>query len=220
MSQTPTIGFSAFLKIINSNPKPQKRIVRERHVPSEGGYDYHKSLRQRIRQIAFDGISPTASLASTIQIKKTSERESARRGLLRFFQWRDANPGPLSACDGLIYPSPKGLFKVSFTPDFLLEINGRRTAVHVWNTKHPLTATLVLAALSTVALRYPIETRPDDFAVLSLQGGSIYRWSNADKATAALGEKLLELIDRQCELARFELGLPASTGTEPPRPRP
>ncbi|MBD9496108.1 MULTISPECIES: hypothetical protein [unclassified Ensifer] len=220
MSQTPTIGFSAFLKIINSNPKPQKRIVRERYVPSEGGYDYHKSLRQRIRQIAFEGISPTAALASVTQIKKSSERESAKRGLLRFFQWRDVNPGPLSACDGLIYNSPRGLFKVNFTPDFLLEINGRRTAVHVWNTKHSLTATLVLAALSTVATRYPVENRPDDFAVLSLQDGSMYRWSDSDKPTAALGEKLLELIDRQCELARFELGLPAATGTETPRPRP
>ena len=113
--------------------------------------------------------------------------------------------------------SPKGFFKVTFQPDFLLELGGRRTAVHVWNTQQELSGNLVLAALCTVASRFPIQHRPDDFAVLSLQDGRFYRWSDATKKHAALGENLLAMLDTQCELARTELGLPA-IGPEAPQP--
>ncbi|WP_088675225.1 hypothetical protein [Rhizobium sp. R339] len=216
MAPIKTFGFSFLLKLVCLNPKPQKRTIRERHKPSKGGFDYHRSLRLRIQQIAFEGLSEVQVLASTDQIRKAPERASAKRGLERFFKWREDNPGALEACPALTFLSPRGFFKVTFQPDLLLELDGRRTAVHVWNTQQQLSGNLVLAALCTVAGRFPLQRRPDDFAVLSLQDGRFYRWSDATKVHTALGENLLAMLDTQCELARTELGLPA-IGPEVPQ---
>lgn len=217
----PKVGFSAYLKIINSNPRPQRSIVRQRCRPSSGGYDFHKSFRHRVQQVWFDGLSIADALASTQQIAREAERNSARRALEQFFEWKNEHPGALASCPSISFASPAGLFKVEFVPDFLLEIAGRRTAVHLWNTQHDLSRHLVLAALSSVAARYPTENRPDDFAVLSLRDRTIYRWSEADRETRALGERLLELLDIQFAAVRTELGLPASPAIdEPPAPRP
>ncbi|MQY49519.1 hypothetical protein GAO09_26135 [Rhizobiales bacterium RZME27] len=212
----PKFGFSAYLKLINANPRPQRRLIRERYQPSSGGYDFHRSLRQRIQRIAFEGLSREASLASTQLITKPSERESARRAIERFFTWREQNPGDLEPSGHLLFVSPRGYFKIDFTANFILEIGGRRTAVHIWNTRHTLAGNLARAALATVAARHPAENRPDDFAVLSLQDGSFYRWSDADRSTAALGERLLQIIDLDFAAARTELGLPASPDDDAP----
>jgi hypothetical protein len=208
LSQVPKFGFSAFLKLINSNPRPQKRLVRDRFRPSSGGYDYHKSLRRRVQRIAFENLSIHEAMASTADIGPKAERESAIRGLLQFAEWRQKNPGDLLPCDSFIFSSPKGLFKVEFAPNFLMELNGRRTSVHLWNTRDKLSAGLVNASLCMVASRHPVEQRPDDFAVLSLQDGRLFRWSDANKEVAALGEKLLSVLDQDFANARFEFGLP------------
>jgi hypothetical protein len=208
MSQVPKFGFSAFLKLINANPNPQKRLVRDRFRPSTGGYDFHKSLRQRVQRMAFANLAFEDALASAAEIGKKAERESAVKGLRQFSQWRQQNPGPLSACDGFLFSSPQGLFKVQFTSNFLIELNGRRTAVHLWNTRQTLSAGLVNASLCMVANRHPLEGRPDDFAVLSLQDGRLFRWSDASKETAAYGERLLEVLDLDFANARLEFGLP------------
>ncbi|PTM99043.1 hypothetical protein [Mycoplana dimorpha] len=208
MSQVPKFGFSAFLKLINSNPKPQKRLVRDRFRPSTGGYDFHKSLRQRVQKIAFENLGFLEALTSATEISKKAERDSAIRGLRQFFVWRQKNVGDLSACESFLFSSPKSLFKVEFTPTFLIELNGRRTAVHLWNTRQTLSAGLVNASLCMVANRHPLEARPDDFAVLSLQDGRLFRWSDANKETAEFGEKLLEVLDLEFASARLEFGLP------------
>ncbi|MCQ1833350.1 hypothetical protein [Neorhizobium galegae] len=221
MSQVPKFGFSAFLKLINANPKPQKRLVRDRFRPSTGGYDFHKSLRQRVQRIAFENLALHDALASTAEIGKKAERESAIKGLRQFSEWRQKNLGDLSACESFLFSSPKELFKVEFTPNFLIELNGRRTAVHLWNTRQALSAGLVSASLCMVANRHPLESRPDDFAVLSLQDGRLFRWSDANKETAAFGEKLLEVLDLEFANARLEFGLPeAVEGDAPDNPTP
>ncbi|MBB2753303.1 UNVERIFIED_ORG: hypothetical protein GGI57_004013 [Rhizobium aethiopicum] len=217
MASVKTFGFSFLLRLVCLSPKPQKRAVRERHKPSKSGFDYHRSLRLRIQQITFEGLSDAQVLASTDQITKAPERASAKRGLERFFKWREDNPGALATCPALTFLSPRGFFKVTFQPDFLLELDGRRTAIHVWNTQQKLSGNLVLAVLWAVASRFPPQNRPDDFAVLSLQDGRFYRWSNATKEYALLGENLLTMLDTQCGLARTELGLPA-IGSEVPQP--
>lgn len=215
----PKFGFSAFLKIINATPRPQRTSIRKRCGPSTGGYDFHKSLRYRVQQVSFDGLSREAALASTQQISREPERKSARQALQQFFRWKDEHPGEFETAAPLTFTSPAGLYKVEFTPDFLLQIDNRRTAVHLWNTKDPLDSRLVRAVLSSVASRYPIDDRPDDFAVLSLKDRTLYRWSDADRETRALGERLLALLDMQFTTARRELGLPASPDLEEPRTR-
>ncbi|AUX76489.1 hypothetical protein [Sinorhizobium fredii] len=213
----PKIGFSAYLKIINSNPRPQRTIVRQRCRPSSGGYDFHKSFRYRVQQVSFEGLSLAAALTSTQQISREPERNSARRALEQFFEWKDGHPGAMLSSPPVTFVSPAGLFKVEFIPDFCLEIGGRMTAVHLWNTQHDLSGHLVRAALSSVAARHPMESRPDDFAVLSLRDRMLYRWSEADRETRALGERLLELLDVQFTAARTELGIPASPELGEPR---
>ncbi len=216
----PKFGFSAFLKIINATPRPQKTSVRKRCGPSTGGYDFHKSLRYRVQQVSFDGLPRAAALASTQQISREPERNSAKQALEQFFLWKDAHPGEFEQAAPFTFTSPAGLYKVEFTPDFLLQIGDRRTAVHLWNTKTSLDARLVRAVLSAVAARYPSDDRPDDFAVLSLKSRVLYRWSDADRETRALGERLLELLDMEFASARAELGLPASPDLDGPSPRP
>lgn len=221
MSQVPKFGFSAFLKLINANPKPQKRLVRDRFRPSTGGYDFHKSLRLRVQRIAFENLSFQEALASTAEIEKRAERESAIRGLRQFFDWGQKNLGDLSACESFLFSSPKGFFKVEFTPNFLIELNGRRTAVHLWNTRQALSAGLVNASLCMVANRHPVDGRPDDFAVLSLQDGRLFKWSDATKESAAFGERLLEVLDLDFANARLEFGLPGAVeGDAPDSPTP
>jgi hypothetical protein len=218
MSQIPKFGFSAYLKLLNANPKPRKSIIRNRYKPSSGGYDFHKSLRQRVQQIAFGGLSVQSAIASTQSITKPSERISAKKALERFEVWKGGNPGSLHAAKPMVFPSPGGLFRVEFTPNFMMEIDGRLTAVHIWNTRHALAGNLTRAALCSVASRFPVDDRPDDVAVLSLQDGSFFRWSEADKNLAALGERLLQLLDLEFATARIEFGLPAITIRDAPTP--
>ncbi|MFC5755621.1 hypothetical protein [Rhizobium sp. GCM10022189] len=216
MTNIPKFGFSAYLKLINSNPRPQRTIIRKRYAPSDGGFDFHKSFRSRVQQASFQGLSVETVLASTQQISRLSERNAARRALEQFFEWKAQHPGMMEAASSVTFLSPGGLFKIEYTPDFLLRIGERRTAVHLWNTRHPLSGNLVRAALSAVAARYPLENRPEDFAVLSLQNRTLYRWSESDREITSLGERLMELLDMQFASARAELGLPASPGRDVP----
>lgn len=216
MSRIPNFGFSAFLKLINANDRPQRRILRERHSPAEGGYDYHKSLRRIVQRIAFEGLSLEQAFAAADTIRNAPERASARRGLERFFSWRATNSGPMSECAPMTFTSPRGLFKVTFQADFIVELNGRTIAVHIWNTQVPLVRNIVLAATRLVADRFPAERRLDDYAVLSLQDGSFFRWSESTAEHGRLGEHILTVLDRQCETTRFDLGL--SLPTTPPSP--
>lgn len=221
MTKTPKFGFSALLKIICANEKPQKRHLRDRHKPSKGGgYDFHKSLRWRIQQLASENMTAAEAISSTENISMRSERVSALNGLKAFIEWRSKNPNPISFCDAITFESPKGLFKVKFTANFLTEIDNRITAVHVWNTKEKLSKELVTAMLTVVALNWPETTsRPDDFAVLSLRTGEIFRWSDHSSEHESLGVALMVHIEKLCTLVRKDLGLPAiKPNKEPPSP--
>lgn len=195
MTPIPKFGFSAFLKLLHSNPRPQLSIIRGRCAPSSGGYDYHKSLRQRVQRIAFDGLTSEEALSSTADITSAPERNSARRALERLFIWREQNPGVLEPAPAVVFDSPSGLYRLEYKPDFMAVIGGRRTAVHVWNTARPLSSTITTAALWAVATRYPVHDRPDDFGVLSLQDGTLFCRSQGDRQNGELGERLLGLID-------------------------
>jgi hypothetical protein len=138
MDKTPNFGFSAFLKVICSNEKPQKTAVRERHKPEKKrGYDYHRSLRKAIQKIASGKHNVRDVLSALSAIKKTSERRSAKRGVIRFLRWLNANPGQITFCEPILIDSPSGLFRIRFEADCVVAINGRRVAIHLWNTQKP-----------------------------------------------------------------------------------
>jgi len=211
LASIPTFGFSAFLRIICSNEKPKRRAIVDRHRPSkEGGYDYHRNLRNSIKKLAVGSHDLKEILAEVAKITKSSERRSTKRGVVSFLRWIKVNGGSISFCDPVFIDSPSGLFKIRFDANCVVEINGRRTAIHVWNTQKPkLSRKEVLAALALV--RRNVVTKvdtADDFAVLSLQDGNLYKWSDSPKSHDSLADSILLQLDQLCSLARSEFGLP------------
>jgi hypothetical protein len=193
----PTFGFSYLLKILCINERPQRTEIRRRLQPSDSAYDYHRSLRLRIQRHLMRGEDIDDVIASTDEIAQPPERNSARTGLERLRDWRAANPVPVFECAPVIIESPDGRFRVRYEPDFGIVLSGRRTAVHVWNNIRPnLQDRMVYAALSLVAEGYGSGGEAlEDFAVLSLQTGRLYRWSDVPDHSL-LAARLVTALDR------------------------
>lgn len=223
MTRIPKFGFSAFLRIICANEKPQKRLIKERHKPSEGGYDFHKSLRRLIQKLTVGELTTPNDIAMYVAgITQAAERKSVSKGIKTFREWYEKNAMPLRGVGPMVFSSPNNHYQVNFTADFITEIDGRNTAVHVWNTNSNLNRNLVIATLTIVAKSWPVtQTRPSDYAVLSLKTGDLLKWSDASAEHKMLGERLMLHIERLCVLARKELGLPAIyPSKESPGPEP
>lgn len=211
----PTFGFSAFLKLISLNERPQRTAIRTRLLASGGGYDFHRSLKLRAQRFLV-GEEPMADvLASVREITRAPEQESARAGLERLEAWRLEHPGAIVPYSPATYESPAGVFKVTFTPDFGVRLGRDGVGVHIWNTATPaLTPRMVHGALSLFPDLYgEMSNRPDDLAVLSLRGPRLYRLSEAGRY-AGLGASLASRIEDLLRDVREELGLP------PPEDRP
>jgi hypothetical protein len=205
----PAFGFSAFLKLVSLNPRPQRTAIRGRVMPSQGGYDYHRSFRLRAERYVVDGETIREVLASTEEISRDSERASAVNALEKLAIWREANPGPAFEVKPVTINSPSGLFKVHFEPNFGLEIDGKRTAIHIWNNVAPaLSPRETYAALALVAQEYAAgEDGPADVAVLSVKGPTLYRLSDVPDQTV-LANRLLQHVERVIQDVIAELKLP------------
>ena len=216
-NKMPNFGFSAFLKLVCLNERPSRTEVRSRLRGGSGGYDFHKSLRQRAHRYLGLAQPFDVVFASVDEITRTPERRSASEGLTRLHAWRDRHPGPILGVPPATYESPVGLFKVTFTPDFGIIRGGAAVAVHVWNTGRPtLDARMVYAALSLFSAPYAEQRQPpDDLAVLSLPDMRLYRLSEAGRS-ATLGASLAGRVEDLIRQAQRELGLPPL----PERPRP
>lgn len=134
----PTFGTSAYLKLICLNAKPQKRELRNRMYPTlEGGYDFHRSIHLRASDL-LTGRRPLEEVIESIEtIARDAERKSTLAGLERLMEWRESHSGAIRTAPTAIYSSPSAYFNVKFSPDFRIDIGGRDTAIHLWNTKHP-----------------------------------------------------------------------------------
>jgi hypothetical protein len=174
----PTFGFSAFLKLLSLNVRPQRREVRQRFTPSEGGYDFHRSLRLRAHRLIVDSEDLQDLIDESGTIKNAAERRSLIAGLKQLDSWREANPGKVVPVPGSTYASPNGHFKVSFLPDFGWRMGGQSIAVHVWNTGIKLSPRMTYAALALAQSAYTERSPPDDVAVLSLPDFKLYRLSD------------------------------------------
>lgn len=202
----PTFGFSAFLKVICLNPRPQLRELRNRFRPSTGGYDYHRSLRDHARRLLVEN-EPMASLQeSASAIVKPSERQSVLNSLQWLSEWRAATPGALFAAEPVIYRSPADLFRVRFEPNFGIQIGGSRVAVHIWNTQHPpLITRLVHSALRLINHVYDAEDMViDDVAVLSIPDRALIRLSDAP-ALGPMPDRLAAAMERLISDARDDV---------------
>lgn len=193
----PTFGFSAFLKLLCLNDKPQQRQIRQRILPSMGGYDFHRSLRLLTRRLLLETDSLDHLLAQADGLANSAEARSARDGLERLSEWRETNPGPIINISPRVFESPTRAFKVQFAPDFGLAIGGTVTAIHIWNTARPaLVPRMVYAALSLIPELYEDESTPppDDFGVLSLPERRLYRLSDVGDHSI-IGRRIVSLIE-------------------------
>ena len=202
----PTIGFSAYLKLISLNQRPRDTAIRGRVSPKGGGYDFHRSMKRAAQRLLSEGASLEEVLLSLADIKRSPERLSAIQALTCLAEWRAGNPGELLSYEPMTYAHGSGLFKVAFTPDFGVRLGQDRAAVHIWNTGKPaLTSRTVYAALSLFPALYEDADVPDDFALLSLREPKLYRLSEAGRY-AGLGESVAEKVAESFRQALDDLG--------------
>lgn len=178
------------------NPRPQRSELRRRFTPREGGYDFHSSLRRLAHRLLVEGESLENVLAATAAIAQEPERRSAQTGLRQLVAWRTMNPGPVLRFESATVQSPGETFRVTFTPNVGLLVDGQSVAVHVWNTTMPrLEPRLVRAVLSLFVDSYrSSENPPEDLAVLCLRTMRLIRLGNALEV-APLGLLIARGID-------------------------
>lgn len=130
-------GTSAYLKILALNPRPKDTQLKNRLTPSDSGYDFHRSMRQIAPKFAAGKLDAEAAVKALSSIKKTPERKSAAKATNNLIKWL----GGREIIDGNLQEqkttSPSELFSVKFSPDFNVVIDGKLTAVHIWNTAKP-----------------------------------------------------------------------------------
>lgn len=171
-------------------------------------------MRSGVRRLIVDRVPLEDVLRSFEKIINPAERRSARDALGQIAEWRSNNAGDVYSISPVTYESPNGLYKVRFEPDFGIALRGRRTAIHVWNTKSTvLSARNAQIGLALFPELYDEQHLPQtDLAVLSLPNRQLYQLTNAldfsiaARATATGIEMLIESV-------RDELRLPA-----PPSP--
>jgi hypothetical protein len=212
----PTFGFSAFLKLLSLNPRPQRREVRLRLSPSDGGYDFHRSLRLRTSRLMVDNEDLQALINEASDLGNPAERRSLEAGLRQLDAWRAANPSQVLAIPSALYVSPGQEFRVNFIPDFGYRMGTQNVAVHLWNTGTiELSPRMTYAAMALVSTAYEGDVAPDDLAVLSLPDNRLYRLSDVPDQSR-LAAIVAGNLDRLFASVRGELVGP----TVPPEIRP
>lgn len=220
----PTYGFSAFLKILSLNDRPQRREIRQRYDPRpSGGYDFHRSLRRLAKRYLIDGDDYRDVFADTNAITKDAEKVSAQEGLARLERWRNIYPGATYVIPPRTFESPNGVFKVHYTPDLGIRIDGKLTAIHLWNTsKPPLVNRMVYTAMAIFPTLYRGEAPAiEDLGVLSLKDGRLYRLSDVEDHSL-IAERLVKVLELQMTDIKIEEEnrgrIPPSQDSDIPRP--
>lgn len=212
----PNFGISSFLRVIHFNEKPQKTEIRKRLSPSEGGYDFHASVRRLCTELALNNSTPADILTKIQAIKKLPEKNSALVGVQAFIQWVKENPIQASTATNVTYKSPAASFQITFKPNFKLINNNKTTAVHIWNTSKPtLNDHIVRATLSLFPDLYT-ENKPDDLAVLCLRSKRLIRLGQPDEQVQTLQKLLVKKIDTIiADIKDIRDGKPRDIGDHP-----
>jgi len=185
----PTFGFSAFLKMLSLSDRRQRSEMRARLSPSDSGYDFHRGFRRLAHRYLAEGEDFAVLLSEASAFTNPAEGRSAVAALKYLRDWRDAHPGALMAFEPRIFESPAKRFKVRYAPDFGIDIEGARVAVHIWNTKRPdLDARMTYAALSLFTDLYDnVPGGAPDLAVLSVPDDRLYRLSDVPDQSVLAG---------------------------------
>ena len=214
-----TFGFSAFLRLLSLTPKPQRREVVNRLTPSDGGYDFHRSLRLKAARLVLGGEDLADLAREAARLSNPSERRSVQTGLTQLGAWRMLTPGDAVSVGPALFVSPGEAFRVKFAPDFGLRAGGATLAVHMWNTSSvELSAAMTYVALALASSAYDAAEAPDDLAVLSLPDSRLYRLSEAPEQ-GRLSAIVVQNLEALFDSVRAQIQTPAiSPIPDPPRP--
>lgn len=172
-------GTSAYLKLLAINPKPRDSELCKRLKPSENGYDYHRAMRRIASQYATGELDIGGVQSQLKTIGRLPERTSAVGAINQLTNWLNHRTGkPVKGVDKK-YVSPRGLFSVKFSPDFAIDIDGKSTLIHLWNTKKPALSSR--EAIGTLGLFAP-EYTDSNAGVLCLRTSHLYVYSEATNA--------------------------------------
>ena len=181
-------GFSAFLKLLSQNEKPQKTAIRQRLAPSSGsGYDFHKQMRRLARRYAVDREPLADILAAASAITNPPEARAAVAALNRLAERLATMPGDATDFARVVYESPQHLFRVRFEPTFGLRVSGETVPVEIWNTSTVrLAPGPAYAALSLIAQACRMQRgKLNNVGVFSLQDPiRLYLLSDVPEQTA------------------------------------
>ncbi|MBI1686819.1 hypothetical protein [Caulobacter hibisci] len=213
----PTFGFSAFLKMLSLSPRRQRTEMRNRLLPSDSAYDFHRAFRRFARRYLAGGEPIGSLLREASEITNPAEGRSAIAALEYLEDWRSDHPGRVSPIAARVYSDPEGRYKVRYEPDFGIDIDGVLVAVHIWNTKLPaLEARMTYAALTLMAELYADEPGDvPDLAVLSVPGNRLYRLSDVPDQSV-LAANVASGFSRLIEDVRRELWPPSQPGEDRP----
>jgi hypothetical protein len=212
-----TFGFSAFLKMLSLNDRPQRTAMRSRLLPSSGsGYDFHRQFRLLAHRYLSGGEALADLLEEADALGNEAEGRAAREALLFLEGWRSDFPGRLFDFSPCVWESPNRLFKVRYTPDFGIEIGGVRVGVHIWKTQRPpLDARMTYAALSLFPELYAgQDDGPEDLAVLSVITGRLYRLSDVPDQTV-LADRVVQFVENLIEDLTDEISPPPAPEDRP-----
>jgi hypothetical protein len=217
-----TFGTSSYLKIVSLRPRPQRTEIVNRLLPSEDAYDFHRSLRRLVKRIVINGEPFESALAAAYEITQPPERTSAIEGLNALNTWLQHNHGQIMDGEARVISSPNNIFKVKFSPDFIIQIGGYKTAFHIWNTKKPeLDPRMMFGSLSLFVGSYrEIPEAVNDLAILSLRNSELYRLSQVPDHRAT-GMATIQRLERIFQEVQSELRSHSpSLGDRPDSPPP
>jgi hypothetical protein len=185
-----TFGTSAYLKVLGLNPKPRSTELRKRRSPTGGGYDFHKAMRRIAASFVSGELSVEQVHTEFARIANLPERQSAIHAVNQLARWLNGKSARRVTIENRAF-SPNGVFSVRFNPDIEVSLDGRRTLIHLWNTKQPkLTNREAIGALGLFCHEYLDE----DIAVLCLRQRQLFVLTEKPKA-----EELARLLAMDVE---------------------
>lgn len=204
-------GFSAFLRLLSMNEKPQRTLIKNRFIPSGNGYDFHRSLKLALRRYA-EGVTIKQLIEDGKDISNNAEKISYKAALNYINGWMSGAPESLINYPANLYTSPLENFQVNFTPDLCISIGEKRTLVHVWNTKGTeLSPHMTYAALNIFSNVY----EDVDLAVLYIPDKKLYKLSDVGDYSE-VSNRVVNKIDMLVESVEGDLKNPKS----PPHDQP
>lgn len=203
--------------MLSLNDRPRRTEMRNRLRPSSGtGYDFHRQFRLLAHRYLVGGEALEQLLAEAQGWGNAAEGRAAREALEFLEEWRGRAPGVMFNFEPRVWENPSGAFTVKYTPDFGIEIDGVRVAIHIWKTQHPpLDVRMTYAALSLFGDLYSDDQAgPQDVAVLSVIDRRLYRLSDVPDQSV-LAERIMTAIENLIDELRDEAPPPPPPGDQP-----